>query len=93
MIDKKIKLMNRDTHYLLPNFYSKPLLDMKGSPQRVGIFESKEDIFNFIYDLLIGVRSHSKKRGKIRKIINFYPGYKIKKVILKIVNKTFIGSN
>ena len=29
MSDKKIKLMNRDMHYLLPNFYSKPLLDMK----------------------------------------------------------------
>ena len=58
---------------------TKPLLDKKGSPQRVGIFESKEDIFNFIYDLLIGVRSHSKKRGKIRKIINLYPGFKIKK--------------
>jgi len=72
---------------------TKPLLDKKGSPQRVGIFESKGDIFNFIYDLLIGVRSHSKKRGKIRKIINLYPGFKIKKFLLKIVNKTFIGSN
>ena len=72
---------------------TKPLLDMKGSPQRVGIFESKEDIFNFIYDLFIGVRSHSKRRGKIRKIINLYPSYKIKKFLLKIVNKTFIGSN
>ena len=72
---------------------TKPLLDKKGSPQRVGIFESKEDIFNFIYDLLIGVRSHSKKRGKIRKIINLYPSFKIKKFLLKIVNKTFIGSN
>ena len=72
---------------------TKPLLDVKGSPQRVGIFESKDDIFNFIYDLLIGVRSHSRRRGKIRKIINLYPGYKIKKFLLKIVNKTFIGSN
>ena len=66
---------------------------MKGSPQRVGIFESKEDIFNFIYDLFIGIRSHSKKRGKIRRSINLYPGYKIKKFLLRIVNKTFIGSN
>ena len=29
----------------------------------------------------------------LRKIINLYPGYKIKKFLLKIVNKTFIGSN
>ena len=66
---------------------------MKGSPQIVGIFESKKDVSNFIYDLLIGVRSHSKRRGKIRKIINLYPSFKIKKFLLKIVNKTFIGSS
>ena len=57
------------------------------------IFETRQDIYNFINDLLIGIRSHSKKRGKIRKIINLYPGTKIKKFLLKIVNKTFIGSN
>ena len=70
---------------------TKPLLDIKGSPQRVGIFETKEDTFNFFYDLLIGVRSHSSKKGKLRKIINLYPNFKIKKNLLRIVNKTFIG--
>jgi len=68
-------------------------LDIKGSPQRVGIFESKQDIFNFFYDLFIGVRSHSRRRGKVRRIINMYPNFKIKKFLLRIVNKTFIGSN
>ena len=39
---------------------TKPLLD-KGS-QRVGIFESKQDTLNFIYDLLIGVKVTEKRR-------------------------------
>ena len=70
---------------------TKPLLDEKGSPQRVGIFETKEDTLNFFYDLLIGVRSHTKKKGKLRKIVNLYPSYKIKKSLLKIINKSSIG--
>ena len=46
---------------------TKPLLENKGSPQRVGIFETKNDTFNFIYDLLIGIRSHKTNKVKIRK--------------------------
>ena len=72
---------------------TKPLLDMKGSPQRVGIFETKADTFNFIYDLLVGIRSHKSKKGKLRKIINSFPSFKIRKILLKIVNNTYIGGN
>ena len=28
MIDENIKLMEEDKHHLLPDFYSKPILDM-----------------------------------------------------------------
>jgi beta-carotene hydroxylase len=34
----------------------KPLLDAKGSPQRLGILDSKQDLWGFIYDLFIGIR-------------------------------------
>ena len=41
---------------------------MKGSPQRVGIFETKNDTFNFFYDLLIGIRrGHGEKQEKVSK--------------------------
>ena len=70
---------------------TKPLLEKKGSPQRVGIFETKEDTFNFIYDLLVGVRSHKKHKGKLRRIINLYPGKKSKRFFLNLINKTYIG--
>ena len=46
---------------------TKPLLEMKGSPQRVGIFETKKDTFNFIYDLFIGIRSHKSKNEHFKK--------------------------
>ncbi len=70
---------------------TKSLLDLKGSPQRVGIFESRQDTYNFLYDLLIGIRSHKRKRGKLRKIITFFPNLKLKKSLLQLINKTSIG--
>ena len=70
---------------------TKPLLDAKGSPQRVGIFESKNDTLNFLYDLILGLRSHSKKRGMLRMLINYIPFTRVKKNILRLINATYIG--
>jgi beta-carotene hydroxylase len=36
----------------------KPLLDSKGSPQSLGILESKEDFWGFMYDTFIGIHLH-----------------------------------
>lgn len=35
----------------------KPLLDAKGSPQSLGLFQGK-DFFSFLYDLFLGIRFH-----------------------------------
>ncbi|MCG9884674.1 MAG: fatty acid desaturase [Cyanobacteria bacterium] len=35
-----------------------PLLDAKGSPQRLGILEGPRDFWNFIYDVFLGIRLH-----------------------------------
>ena len=41
-----------------PAYYAvKPLLDAKGSPQTLGIF-NRENIGSFLYDVLIGIRFH-----------------------------------
>ena len=45
---------------------TKPLLDRKGSPQRLGIFETLHDCSNFFYDVLLGIRSHSRSRSKLQ---------------------------
>ena len=52
---------------------TKPLLDVKGSPQRLGIFETRRDGYNFLYDILVGVRSHKRRSGKMRRAARFMP--------------------
>jgi fatty acid desaturase len=42
----------------------KPLLDSKGSPQCLGILDSKEDFFGFVYDALIGIHIHKKETAE-----------------------------
>jgi beta-carotene hydroxylase len=37
-------------------YVMKPLLDTKGSPQRLGILDSPRDFWGFMYDLFIGIR-------------------------------------
>ena len=37
---------------------TKPLLDAKGSPQSLGIFQGGKNFFNFVYDVFLGIRFH-----------------------------------
>ncbi|MEL7067192.1 MAG: beta-carotene hydroxylase [Cyanobacteria bacterium J06581_3] len=41
----------------------KPLLDEKGSPQSLGLMQTK-DFWNFMYDLFLGIRFHPKPKKK-----------------------------
>ncbi len=70
---------------------TKPLLDAKGSPQRMGIFESKEDGFNFLYDVLLGIRSHKKNRSKMRILAHLIPKNKWRKWFISFLHKTSIN--
>jgi beta-carotene hydroxylase len=42
---------------------TKALLDAKGSPQTVGIFDDKWEFRKFLYDLFLGIRIHSYSKG------------------------------
>jgi beta-carotene hydroxylase len=42
----------------------KPLLDAKGSPQCLGILDSKEDFWGFVYDAFIGIHIHGKPESE-----------------------------
>ncbi len=35
---------------------TRPILDAKGSPQRLGILQSPKDFWNFVYDVMVGIR-------------------------------------
>ena len=69
---------------------TKPLLDEKGSPQRMGIFETKKDGLNFLYDILLGVRSHKKSRSKMRPLANLMPTKKWRKRWIYLLRKTAV---
>ena len=72
---------------------TKPLLDEKGSPQRMGIFESRKDGFNFLYDVLLGIRSHKKSRSKMRMLAWLFPNYLWKKKFITLLHRTAINPN
>ncbi len=72
---------------------TKPLLDSKGSPQRMGIFETKSDGFNFLYDILIGIRSHKKHRSKMRPIAKLFPTTRLRKQWISLLHKTAVFPN
>ena len=69
---------------------TKPLLDSKGSPQRLGIFETRRDGYNFLYDILVGVRSHKRRRGKMRRVARFMPLRRLQRPWLGFVNEIAI---
>ena len=69
---------------------TKPLLDSKGSPQRMGIFESSKDGFNFLYDIVLGIRSHKKNRSKMRYLAKIIPSNYLRKKFISLIHKTAI---
>ena len=69
---------------------TKPLLDIKGSPQRMGIFETSKDSLNFLYDVILGIRSHKKNRSKMRNFAKLLPTRNWRKKFISLLHKTAI---
>tara|TARA_Y100001968_G_scaffold325296_1_gene366287 strand:- start:1178 stop:2212 length:1035 start_codon:yes stop_codon:yes gene_type:complete len=69
---------------------TKPLLDAKGSPQRMGIFETSKDGLNFLYDIILGIRSHKKNRSKMRSLAKLLPYRNWRKKFIALLHKTAI---
>jgi beta-carotene hydroxylase len=69
---------------------TKPLLDAKDSPQRLGIFETRSDVVNFFYDILIGVRSHKPRGSKMRPVAKFLPSRRLKRAWLSLLRRTAV---
>ena len=70
---------------------TKPLLDRKGSPQRLGIFETLHDCSNFFYDVLLGIRSHSRNRSKLRWLAHLAPGFNNRRRLIGLLHRTSVG--
>ena len=88
-------------HHLWPSipwFEYKPayeatrlLLDAKGSPQRLGIYESRKDLLNFLYDIFLGIRSHRRNRSRLRPIAGLLPSRRWRRHTLALLHRTAIS--
>lgn len=70
---------------------TKPLLDAKGSPQRLGLFETRSDGLNFIYDIFVGIRSHRKRRSKLRPLAALMPTRHARRRVIELLHNTAIA--
>jgi len=70
---------------------TKPILDAKGSPQRLGLFESRSDFTNFVYDIVIGVRSHRRRRSKLRPIAALLPSFRARRHVVALLHRTAVS--
>ena len=70
---------------------TKPILDAKGSPQRLGLFESRADSLNFLYDIFLGVRSHKKRRSRLRPLVRLMPTRHARRRVLELLHRTAIA--
>ncbi|MFO7630612.1 MAG: beta-carotene hydroxylase, partial [Prochlorococcaceae cyanobacterium] len=67
------------------------LLDAKGSPQRLGLFESRRDGLNFFYDIFLGIRSHRKRRSKLRPIAALMPTRHARRRVIELLHRTAVS--
>ena len=68
----------------------KPLLDVKGSPQRLGIYESGGDLLNFLYDVFLGIRSHKRSRSRLRNLVRIVPSRWACRQLLHVLHRTAV---
>jgi beta-carotene hydroxylase len=67
------------------------LLDAKGSPQRLGLFETRADALNFLYDILLGVRSHKRRRSRLRPLAALMPTRHSRRRVLELLHRTAVS--
>jgi beta-carotene hydroxylase len=46
----------------------KPLLDAKGCHQSLGLLQSKQDFWGFVYDIFVGIRLHTRKAESVAQV-------------------------
>ena len=55
------------------------------------MFETKADALNFFYDIFLGVRSHRKKRSKLRPIAALMPTRHARRRVLDLLHRTAVS--
>ncbi|MEM9136289.1 MAG: beta-carotene hydroxylase [Cyanobacteria bacterium P01_F01_bin.42] len=88
-------------HHLWPNipwykvqpayYMVKPLLDEKGSPQKLGLLE-KQNFLSFLYDLFIGIRPHHEDELEIKTNIAMANKDELESLIRKVEKSAAEGA-
>jgi len=55
------------------------------------MFESRADALNFIYDIFLGVRSHRKKRSRLRPLAALMPTPQARRRLLHLLHRTAVS--
>ncbi|WP_399214072.1 beta-carotene hydroxylase [Synechococcus sp. RedBA-s] len=70
---------------------TQPLLEAKGSPQRLGLFETPHDGINFLYDIFLGIRSHKRRRSRLRPIAALMPTSRSRRHLISLLHRTAVS--
>ena len=70
---------------------TQPLLEAKGSPQRLGLFETRHDVVNFLYDIFFGIRSHKRRRSRLRPLAALMPTARSRRHVLALLHRTAVS--
>jgi beta-carotene hydroxylase len=57
----------------------------------LGLFESRKDGINFLYDIFLGVRSHKKRRSRLRPLAALMPTRHARRRVLEVLHHTAVS--
>ena len=55
------------------------------------MFESRSDLLNFLYDIFLGVRSHKKRRSRLRPLAGLMPTRHARRRVLELLHRTAVS--
>jgi beta-carotene hydroxylase len=55
------------------------------------MFESRHDLYNFLYDIFLGVRSHKRRRSRLRPIAALMPTRHARRRVLELLHRTAVS--
>jgi beta-carotene hydroxylase len=55
------------------------------------LFESRRDVFNFLYDIFLGVRSHKRQRSRLRPLAALMPTRHARRRVIEVLHRTAVS--
>ena len=55
------------------------------------MFETRSDLLNFLYDIFLGVRSHKRRRSRLRPLAALMPSRHARRRVLELLHTTAVS--